>query len=84
MTRLSLDYIDDGQATHPVVPFVIAMVCDAIAQDREGGPVDADAAQLVETHVRPKLLALLDASPDDLTDKLDDLVRAYRQTQGLP
>ena len=60
------------------------MVCNQIASDWEGEAVQADAARLVETHVGPKLLALLDASADDLTAKLDDLVRAYMETRGLP
>jgi hypothetical protein len=67
-----------------VIPFVIAMVGNQIASSWEGEPVDIDAARLVETHIGPKLLALLDASADDLTGKLDDLVRAYVETRGLP
>ena len=84
VTRLSFEAIDDGHAAHPVVPFVIAMVCTKVTSDWEGEPIDADAARLVETHIGPKFLALLDASAQDLTRKLDDLVRAYVETQGLP
>jgi hypothetical protein len=87
ITRLSfefIDNIDNGQAVHPIVPFVIAMVCSQIADGWEDEPVDADAARLVETHVGPKLLALLDASTHELTGRLDDLVRACVDTRGLP
>ena len=84
ITRLSFEFIDDGQAVHPIVPFVIAMVCSQIADGWEDEPVDADAARLVETHVGTKLLALLDASTHELTGRLDNLVRAYVDTRGLP
>ncbi len=60
------------------------MVCNQIASHWEGEAVQADAARLVETNVGPKLLALLDASADELTAKLDNLVRAYVETRGLP
>ena len=60
------------------------MVCNQIASQWEGEAVQGGAARLVETHVGPKLLALLDASADELTAKLDDLVRAYVETRGLP
>ena len=83
ITRLSFEAIDDEHADHPVVPFVVAMVCTQIAHCWEDEPVDADAARLVETHVRPKLLALLDTAGHDLTRRLDDLVRAYVETRGL-
>ena len=83
VARLSFETIDDGHAAHPVVPFVIAMVCTRVANEWEGEPLDADAARLVETHIGPRLLALLDAA-QDLTGRLDDLVRAYVETQGLP
>ena len=84
ITRLSFEFIDNGQAVHPIVPFVIAMVCSQIAGGWEDEPVDADAARLVEMHVGPKLLALLDASTHELTGRLDEPVRAYVDTRGLP
>ena len=33
---LSFEAIDDGHAAHPVVPFVIAMVCTKVASDLRG------------------------------------------------
>ena len=82
IVRLSFAIVHSGQAKHPAVPFAIATIVEKIANRWAGHALPDDTAAVVEAHVQPKLVALLDvadADPSTVAAALDDAARAYAE-----
>ncbi len=81
VTRLGHELLtSDSPLQHPAAVYVVAVTAQRIALYWDGVPVAEESASVVEAHLRPKMLAVLDAAETDaqhLLDTLDDLARAY-------
>lgn len=70
----------DAPLRHPAAVYVVAITAQNIAAYWDGVPVSEESAAVVEAHIRPKMLAVLDAAEgeaDNLSNVLDDLARGY-------
>lgn len=82
VTHLGFGLLNSEHVTHPAVPFAIATTAEKIATRWTGHALPVDTAQVVEAHMLPKLLALLDVADSDaatVTGALDDVARAYAE-----
>lgn len=71
---------DDESVKHPAVPLMLASIADGIARRLEGEAVPAEIAKLLESHLLPKLVALVDTANADghsVANGLDEAARAY-------
>ena len=82
ITRLAFDLLASEHVKNPAVPFAIGLTVEKIASRWAGHALPVDTAQVVEAHVRPKLVALLDvvdADPITVAQALNDVARAYAE-----
>ena len=66
--------------------FAIATTVEKIASRWDGNALPADTAQIVEAHIRPKLVALLDVADSDsagVLEALNELARAYADVNPI-
>lgn len=86
MTKLGHDLLGaDAPLRHPAAAYTLATTAQNIAWYWDGAPLPEDAVAAVEAHLRPKMLAVLDAAESEaqtLLSALDDLARAY--TDAIP
>ena len=70
----------DTRLRHPCAVYAVTITAQKIALYWDGIPVAEESASVIEAHMRPKMLAVLDAADGEigpLVDALDDLARAY-------
>jgi len=70
----------DSPLRHPAAAFVIAATAQQIATHWDGVPVPDDSASVIEAHLKPKMLAVLDSADSDsetLLEAINELARAY-------
>ena len=85
ITRLGHELLGPGQPSpHPSAAYALAVTAQKIAWYCEGYPVHEEIMAVVEAHVRPKMVAVLDAvatGGDGLVKALDELALAYGESQ---
>jgi hypothetical protein len=84
VTRLGHDLLaSDTALTHPIVPYALAATAQKIAARLDGQHAAADSISIVESHIRPQMIAVLDAAQGPtsrLMEALDNLARAYSES----
>jgi hypothetical protein len=76
----------NGPLAHPSAVYAVTITAQKIALYWDGESVPDDSASAVESHIKPAMLAVLDAAESDparLVDALDNLARAYSHVTPL-
>ena len=85
ITRLGFDLHRNGRPTHPDIPFTIATIAEKVARHWSSQPLPNDIAEMVEEHLRPKLVGLIDVAEADsaaVTQAIQDANEAYAELPG--
>jgi hypothetical protein len=81
VTRLGHELLNtDASLRHPAALFAVTITAQKVALYWDGVPVTEEAASIVESHIRPKMLSVLDAADldaDTVLRAMDDLARSY-------
>ena len=75
----------DTALGHPIAAYVLSATAQKIANHLDQQTTD-DAISVVESHIRPKMLAVLDSAdgpPGTLLHALDELARGYSEAMAF-
>ena len=87
ITRIGHEMLDsDEPIRHPIAIYTLTATAQKVALLCDGEGVGDRAMDAIEAHLKPKMLAVLDAAdsdPNALISELDALARAYIDAQPL-